>query len=527
MTGNGGGLMQLTAYGASDLYLTGDPQVTLFKTVYRRHTNFSMEPITQYFEVEPSFSTTSRTTAQVQIERITDLMQDIYVVMDTPAIYSSPEERFQWVNFLGENIIARSAIYCDGTQLDQQYSQWLHIWNELTLPIGKRQSYNNLIGYTQPMTQPTVYQGSYTPQTQPTIGSTRLYIPLPFWFCRNPGLAIPLIALQYNRIFIEIEFYEINHWFAMWYHANPRRFYEFGVSEFSNPEAAPSTNPSTFVFQQVNRIAPVNAGTLVQSLTNSGFGPDNYFWKFVNGTNQPGGWNPNPHLIVNYIYLDTDERQRFAAVSHEYLIEQVQTAVFTGQESASSIQLVFNKPCKELIFAYQRNDVDYTNEWNNYTNCLYQNSCNSGNFLLDIAQFQQAVVLQSNQIATCLESFQPTPDTLTFDDQGHNICYAIQFLLNGDNRFSPLDSTYFTQLQPYMYHTNQPSYGVFCYSFAENPEEHQPSGTINFSRFQRVQLNSKLRQVKNPAVTYNVMVFTHNYEVLRIIGGIGSIAFVN
>lgn len=521
------GLMQLTAYGASDLYLTGDPQVTLFKTVYRRHTAFSMEAVPQYFQTNPTFSTTQRTIASVQIDRVADLMQDIYVVLDMPAIYSTPQEKFAWVDFLGENIIARASVFCDGVQLDQQFSQWLHIWNELSLPAGKRQSYYDMIGYTQQMTMPAVYQGAYTPEGTATIPASRLYIPLPFWFTRNPGLALPLIALQYNRIQIEIEFYEINHWFTMWFHANPRRFYEFGITDLADPKAPPSTNPSTYVFQQVNPIAPITAGKLVQQLNNAGFGPDNYFWKFVNGTTAQGGWNPNPYLLVNYIYLDEDERKRFAAVSHEYLITQVQTAVFTGQQNFSSVELVFNKPTKEIIFAYQRNDVDYTNEWNNYTNCLYNYPCDSGNFIMDITQYQQLVTLLSAQAQTCLASVPPTPDILTFDDAGRNICYAIQLLLNGENRFTPIDAKYFTALQPFMYHTYKPPYGVFVYSFGESPEEHQPSGTINFSRFSRVQLNSKMRQTLTDEVTYNIIVFAFNYEVFRIIGGVGSIAFVN
>jgi hypothetical protein len=523
-----GGLMQLTAYGASDLYLTGEPQVTLFKTVYRRHTAFSMEAVPQYFETNPTFSTTQRTIGRVQIERVADLMQDIYVVLDMPAIFSTAEERFQWIDFLGENIIARASVFCDGVQLDQQYSQWLHIWNELTLPSGKRQSYYDMIGYTQQMTLPTQYNGAIGGGNQPTIPKTRLYIPLPFWFCRNPGLAIPLIALQYNRIQIEVEFYEINHWFAMWYHTSARRFYEFGIADVADPDAPPSENPSIRVLQEVNTtVAPVRAGTLVEELNAGGFGPDNYFWKFVNGTTAPGGWNPNPYLLVNYIYLDEDERRRFAAVSHEYLMTQVQTAVFTGQQNMSSLELVFQKPCKEMIFAFQRNDVDYTNEWNNYTNCLYEYDSQSGNFQLDIAQYQQKVLLAANQVATCLPSVPPTPDALVVEDGQRNICYAVQFLLNGENRFTPIDAKYFGTLQPFMYHTYQPPYGVFVYSFAENPEEHQPSGTMNFSRFQRIQLNTHLRQVPTEEVTYNAYVFVHNYEVFRIIGGVGSIAFAN
>jgi hypothetical protein len=483
-----------------------------------------MEAIPQYFETNPTFSTTQRSLGRVMIERNADLMQDIYVVLDMPPIFSSEVDKFQWINYLGENIIYSATVQVEGQVLDVQYSQWLHIWNQLTLPAGRRQSYFRMIGYTKAMTIPN-YLGSYGQGVSPTIPKTRLYIPLPFWFCQNPGLALPLIAMQYTQMQVIVEFTEINTWFTIWQHMNPRYFYEFGVSQIAS--TAPSTNPTYQVLQQINAVAPVNAQTLVQQLTAEGYGPDNYFWRFVNGSPIPGGWDANPYLLVNYIYLDEDERRRFAAVSHDYLFTQVQTAVFTGQQDISSLELVFQKPCREMIFVLQRNDVDYTNEWENYTNCLYYYPMDSGNFEFDISQYQQKVQLETENIQTCLPYLPPTEDIVTLPGPKEKILYAVQFLLNGQNRFTPLESSYFQNLQPFMYHSYEAPDGVFVYSFAEKPEEHQPSGTMNFSRFQRVQLNLKMRQVENPEVTYNVYVFVVNYEVFRVVGGIGSMVYAN
>lgn len=516
--------MQLTAYGAQDLYLTGEPEITLFKTVYRRHTPFSMEAIPQYFETNPIFSTTQRSLGKVMIERNADLMQDIYVVMDMPAIYSTEADKFQWINYLGENIIYSATVQVEGQVLDVQYSQWLHIWNQLTLTPGRRQSYNRMIGYTKEMTMP-VYQGQFTHGAQQTIPKTRLYIPLPFWFCQNPGLTLPLIAMQYTQMQIIVEFTEINTWFTIWQHMNSRYFYEFAVSQIAS--TSPATNPTYQILQQINSASQVKAQTIVKQLTEQGYGPDNYFWKYVNGSPIPGGWDANPYLLVNYIYLDEDERKRFASVSHDYLFTQVQTSVFTGQQDLSSLHLVFQKPCREIIFALQRNDVDYTNEWNNYTNCLYYYPMDAGNFEFDISQYQQKVLLYDDNIQTCLNYIQPIEDIVTLPGSKEKILYAVQLLLNGQNRFTPLESSYFQNLQPFMYHSFEAPKGIYVYSFAEKPEEHQPSGTMNFSRFQRIQLNLKMRQVVCPEVTYNISVFVVNYEVFRVIGGIGSMVYAN
>ena len=120
--------MQLVAYGSQDLYLTGNPQITFFKAIYRRYTNFSMEYIPQYFRVLPTFSTTQVNTLTVKIDRNADLIHDCYVVVDLPSIYSTEDEKFQWIENVGQNIIQSAEITVNGVQLDIQYSQWMNVW---------------------------------------------------------------------------------------------------------------------------------------------------------------------------------------------------------------------------------------------------------------------------------------------------------------------------------------------------------------------------------------------------------------
>lgn len=523
-----GGLMQLVAYGSQDLYLTGNPQITFFKTVYRRYTNFSTEYVAQFYQTLPTFSTTQNTQVSVKINRVADLAYDIYVVLDLPNIYSTTNEKFQWVENLGENLIHSAEITVNGVQLDKQYSQWLNIWYQLTLDRSKRRSYDQMIGNTPDMTIPEKYYGNYSPTTRPSIYGRRLYIPLPFWFCRNPGLSIPLIALQYTEIYVNLEFTRFNDLFTMWYGLSPEQFYEFAKTG-----NAPITNIPNFdrrLFQEINdKLAPIPAVDLANELEQSGFTPINYFWKFVNGTGNPENWSQNSYLLVNFVYLDDDERRRFAQVSHEYLITQVQRQTFTGLNGSTSLELKLQHPVKELIFTTQRDDVYMVNQWNNYTNCLYYNDLFDVSFLKNVFYAKQSLDFIDNDINTCLPTNEAeiTEDPNAFNVNNLNILLHGTLLLNGHERFSVRDNIFFNSLEPFKYQTNSPDLGINVYNFGLNPESQQPSGTANFSRFNRAQLAIKLRTLIDGDIRYNTNVYAYNVNIFRIMGGIGNIVYSN
>ena len=380
----GGGLMQLVAYGAQDIYLTGNPQITFFKVVYRRHTNFSMEAIEQTFNGSADFG--KRVTCTVS--RNGDLMHKVYLQVTVPALTGAEI----WGKNLGQALIKYAEVEIGGQRIDKHYGDWMHIWNELSQEAGKKDGYDEMTGAAM----------------SAASAETDLYIPLEFWFCRNPGLALPLIALQYHEVKINIEFR--------------------ALSELT--------------------------GATSKSLSAAS-------------------------LYVDYIYLDTDERRRFAQVSHEYLIEQVQ---FTGDESVSSIsnkiKLNFNHPCKELVWVVQKDSaVDATDRFD-YTD-------GTGNPVL-IAKLQ----------------------------------------LNGHDRFSERMGRYFNLVQPYQHHTNVPKAGINVYSFGLKPEEHQPSGTCNMSRIDNatLQLTLTANAVNGDA---KVRVYATNYNVLRIMSGMGGLAYSN
>ena len=388
----GGGLMQLVAYGAQDIYLTGNPQITFFKVVYRRHTNFSMEAIEQTFNGSADFG--KRVTCTVS--RNGDLMHKVYLQVTVPA-----NDAGGFCANLGHALIKYAEVEIGGQRIDKHYGDWMHIWNELSQEAGKKTGYGLMTGATAGLAV-----------------ETDLYIPLEFWFCRNPGLALPLIALQYHEVKINIEFRGASDCYA------------------GTPTAAPSLAAAS--------------------------------------------------LFVDYIYLDTDERRRFAQVSHEYLIEQVQ---FTGDESVSSlsnkIKLNFNHPCKELVWVVQRDDAVLVTDTFDYT-----------------------------------------------DSSGVNPVLIAKLQLNGHDRFSERMGRYFNLVQPYQHHTNVPKAGINVYSFGLKPEEHQPSGTCNMSRIDNATLQltltaNSLKTDANVAEDAKVRVYATNYNVLRIMSGMGGLAYSN
>ena len=408
----GGGLLQLVAYGAQDVYLTGNPQITFFKVVYRRHTNFSLESIQQTFNGNAELG--NRVTCQ--ISRNGDLVHKLYLqikaVAGSTAIYLQP--------FYGYRMIKHTELEIGGQRIYKQYVEWMYIWNELTMDQGKKEGYYEMVG-----------GNSANKSVELKDKTIDLYIPLEFWFCRNVGLALPLIALQYHEVKVNIE--------------------------FNSMENIRATN-------QDDALASDSTITVQDSQED--------FESF------------SATLWADYIFLDTDERKRFAQLSHEYLIEQLQ---FTGTETITAntvkaSRLSFNHPCKELIWAV-RPEPDITGcnvNWNNFTNAADNNT------------------IKDNLITTA------------------------KLQLNGNDRFAERDGKYFSLVQPYQHHNNIPvNQGINVYSFALKPEEHQPSGTLNMSRIDTAQL-----QVKS-SKSGELFVYAVNYNVLRILSGMGGLAYSN
>ena len=417
----GGGLMQLVAMGAQDVYLTGNPQITFFKVVYRRHTNFALESIQQTFNGSVGYG--QRVTAT--ISRNGDLISRAYLVIKT--------KDTKLVPYYGLKVIKHAEVEIGGQRIDKHYADWMYIWNELSMPVAKKEGYYNMVGG----------------KGGDRLVDLSLYVPLEFWFCRNIGLALPLIGLQYHEVKINIQFEEGN-------------------------LVANSSTPAT---------------------------------------------NLSASLWVDYIYLDTDERRKFAQSSHEYLIEQLQ---FTGRESATNkIKLNFNHPVKELIWVVHDTDL-VAEDWFNYTTTV-----TSGSTVV-----RGAITARNSAEGTPVSDF-PYSTYVTSMGPGAqtNPVKQAKLILNGNDRFHARDGRYFNIVQPYQHHENVPNNaGINVYSFALKPEEHQPSGSLNMSRIDTAVLDLQYvdgYKAKNSSSEKQVSIFAVNYNVLRILSGMGGIAYSN
>jgi hypothetical protein len=305
-----------------------------------------------------------------------------------------------WTRNIGHVLIKEIDIEIGGQRIDRHYGQWMHIWQELTLTKEHEDGFNAMIGNTVELTTPAA-----------SIPAATLYIPLQFWFNRHVGLALPLIALQYHEVKINVEF---------------RPFSECIVGTASSTPTLSSAS-----------------------------------------------------IWVDYIYLDTDERRQFAQVAHEYLIEELQ---FTGAEGFSQTsvrqRLNFNHPCKELVWVAQLDSNASANRWTDFTDG-----------------------------STPYNGADPLVDA--------------KLQLNGHDRFATRKASYFNLVQPYQAHTRIPATGIYVYSFALKPEEHQPSGSVNMSRID----NATLQLTMASSAAMKLYTYVTSNNVLRIMSGMGGKAY--
>ena len=602
----GGGLMQLVAYGAQDVYLTGNPQITFWKVTYRRYTNFAIESIEQTFNGQADFGrrvqcTISRngdlayrTYLQVTLPEINQLMGTGYnAIGGVSTVYA------RWLDYPGEQLVAQVEVDIGGQRIDKQYGDWMHIWNQLTMTSEQTPGYFKMIGNITQLT--FITDPSFADVDGPcdslaprqvcaprnALPEYTLYIPLQFWFCTNPGLALPLIALQYHEIKITLDIRPIDEclWAVTTLNCNNNSYSGSGVSGGNLNAPGAQYAPGR----------PVPAAIAYnQSLVAAS-------------------------IYVDYVFLDTDERRRMAQNPHEYLITQLQ---FTGDESVGSssnkIKLNFNHPVKELIWVVQPDqNVDYcsslvcdatlfrvlgaqpfnytdaidalpnaihafggpqelsgeygfidakglfedagaqdaqvsddfTGYWHGPSNPYNQPNLGGvnppsvdldplnplNNYINSVMMDQSQGLIpatyskpNSNSTVSDAGTFVLSETSLALHCWGLNPVVTGKLQLNGQDRFSEREGSYFSWVVPYQCHTRTPDEGINVYSFALRPEEHQPSGTCNFSRIDNATLQLVLSNATVEGTkTAKVRVYATNYNILRIMSGMGGLAYSN
>lgn len=541
----GGGLLQIVIYGNNDLYITNDPQITFFKTVYRRHTNFSMQPYELTFNDKPTFGQKGR----LKLQRIGDLAIKMYLKVILNKIHNTePKAKFAWVRRIGHAIIKKIDIEIGGMLIDRHYGTWLDIWYELTHGDNGDNGYVKIIGDVDEL---TTYNNKSTPEYT-------LYVPLQFWFNRHWGLALPLIAIQYHDVFINVEL-----------------------------EPNDKLLIKNDTFNQTCNLNDIKVNEM--------------------------------SLVTEFIFLDIDERKRFATNMHEYLIEQIQ---FHDNESVTEemkrMFLYFNFPTKEIIWALKlgkytnghkylcysnKNDwtdeiikcsrkilhdsmilIDsyetfaYSGKWEQFGPMQKGISCN-GNYKVNNQSSTKTLWINTDSlnyngysltnkicakiyIDECnkisiykIESYLNAHDIsipvdelidtrITKDDvcvyQFNNYgiyidgtCNPITHGLleyNAENRVDKRNSNFFGVLQPYLHHSNTPCDGINLYSFALKPEQLQPSGTSNLSKIENVILSLWFNMDNANNVNYvcddnRLFIYAFSYNIFRIMSGMTGIVY--
>ena len=453
-----GGLIQLVAYGEQDVFLTGDPKVTFFQAVYKRHTNFAIECIQQTVN---GSSVANGSRMSVVVARSGDLIGEMYIDLQTSASgagsntwcgYSNVVGTWDGTAWMAERAIQDVELTIGGQKIDKHYQRWWRLYTQLYLPENKRVQYGKMT--SNPNAQASNVLNA---------SSGQVFLPLFFFFNRNPGLYLPLIALQYHEVRID---FDITNEFTTYF------------------------NPSYF------------------------------------------------NVWGNYVFLDTEERRMFAQKGHEYLIEQLQ---YTGSSALSAavtnqnlVRITYNHPVKELVWCITQNSSGGKQLWD-----FTQNADVKDKVILTTNPVQPSGAPLSNVVVPITYAtggpMQYFPTTQTAQSQWVEDGYVtgtsygplaqFKLLINGQDRMKINSGKYFNQMQSFNHHSGNPYPGIYSYSFALKPEEHQPSGTCNFSRIDNSQAVVILKQ--GASANSFIEMFAVNYNVLRIQSGMGGLAFSN
>lgn len=481
-----GGVMQLVAVGAMDQFITVSPEMSFFKQVYKRHTNFSMESIRQTFGSKPTLDV-SGNTFTCRVNRVADLLSDIYFSFKLPDIYSSDKFRFRWIENIAQYMIHNCTVRIDTQQIDQLWGEWMDVWNELSLTNDQRDGYNKLTGNIYEFNNPQSLNSyvvidnnninyAYYPEgtSSPSIQGRRFYMPIPFWFTKNPGLALPLVALQYQSIDITFELRSVEELYQI---------YDSSQGLYLSPNEYRTQHPAQSL-QKYNRDIDDISGspTIGQPIETVSI---QRFLVPVGNSYESVSMpiDIDAYLECNFIFLDEAERRSMALNSHDYLVERVFRIEDGGIKATKTIDLLIQNPTKEIVWILRRDDIlTKHNDWINYTD--------------SVTRVPNSPILKTAKM-----------------------------IWNGMDRFEDKPPEYFNYVQPYRYHTRIPREGVYVYSFALYPEKVHPSGSFNASTVNKIQLY--FSTLSPTTYEYDVVIYTKYYNVFRVMGGSGGMVFAN
>jgi hypothetical protein len=487
-----GGLMQLVGVGAQNELVNGNPSMTHFRSVYRRHTNFAMEQIRMPFTASNlEFSTTGTRTISCRIDRYAQLLHDSYLIITLPDIWSplkylntavaptgydartnSIGYEFQWIPNIGYNLIDHVNLTMNGQVIQSLRGEWLKMYSYMTHDANKRKTVDQMVGNVPQIYDPAhAYDrdGQYphaiaptvlpttAPQTkipEPSIRSRQLVIPLHFWFCENPGMALPLVSLQNSEVYIEVT-----------------------LRQLSDLYTVVDTDSTSSTYGK--RVRPVNY-------------PLSLFLSPPLSTGLPSNstittWFPDPYIEGNFIYLTEMEMNQLARADQSFLVKTVKYVNKEGQFGGNTdLEIPMFNLVTRIVFSSQRSDRILLNDWDNYTNWTTVNRAPWSAISTDV---DTALYSSGQQQVTSVYPRDSMTDGV--------------ILFDGKERIQPKPLPFFSLLQMYRHTTGETTAlpGVYMYSFALDNTSYQPSGAANGSMFNKIILRLTLQQPLPLSVT--------------------------
>jgi len=513
-----GSILQLVAYGIEDIFLTNDPQITYFKVVYKRHTNFSREEIRQNFLQKPNFNTQISS----NISKNGDLMEKSYLVITLPEIKAFKNDnitKVAWVKSPGYSLIDTISIEINGRQICKHFGEWMFLWNEMFNPKARDQSFKKMIGDIPELTDYSNGKKSYM-----------LYIPLQFWFCRTSANALPLVSLEFSDVkinlslkdwtecllttpthyiicsdslvnFEDYEYIEQNidgvisaGFFTYFDPYNKRLYYTLVTNNNFIPTDQNATNK--IKYRIYGKTTDAYISPAVQNSTSIIINPSTHKYEKIKSLTLG-----DTYLIINYIFIDEDERLRFAQSKHDYIIEQLYFNEYNEVTGPTeSIKLNIDNPCKYIIWVLQQQYLYKSKDYYNYTTTYrHKRSYDNNNNNIDVGD-----------------------PLYSFDN---SLVVNETLLFNSKERISYRDSKYFRLNQIYEKCVNTPVSGVNAYFFSIDPNSIQHSGTYNMSKVEKIEIKINTNSILSTSNIGLLRSYAETYNILRISNGLAAVMF--
>ena len=545
-----GGLLNIVSEGNNNVILNGNPTKTFFNVTYSKYTNFGLQKFRLDYEGSRDLRTSTPSIFKFKVKRYAELLMDTYLIVNLPNIWSPFHEptarthdrwapyEFKWIKNLGTQMIKEVLITCGSLTIQRYTGDYLQAMVERDFSGTKKDLFNKMTGnvpelydpanaYGRLNSYPSAYYTNNPVGAEPSIRAKQILIPINTWFTLDSRCAFPLVSLQYNELEITITLRPIQELFQV------RDVYD---PDNNFPYIQPDFNRQEFQMYHFLQTPP---GILLDST------------EFPSTINV---WNADIHILSTYCFLSKSETELFAAKEQVYLVKDVFNYSFENVTGSNRVKLTSNGMVSSWMWYLQRNDINFRNEWSNYTNWPYENL--PRNITLAPKTVPPDYYNNTNNNIT----FGPGVNGITNDGTGfyHTGDFSVEnqkeilqtfgIVLNGEYRENTLPSGVFNYIEKYVRTQSFAKEGIYCYNFclSTDPFEYQPSGALNMSKFKTVELeittyvppidpiNSNFEVIcdieGNPVrvnkqnwrlyeYNYNMIVFEERYNVLSFIGG--------